>query len=305
MIATALLQSIAERLRKHGIPDSAKEAELILTVVSGISRSQLYASACTIPSETIPIIKKYAARRVKGEPLHYIIGHLEFLGLRIFVGPGVLIPRPETEMLVEEAIRRLSAQAAGSSEAGKIGSGGCDRDQKPESSTRFSMLDLCTGSGCIALSLARSFPDADVCGVDISADALAYALKSAAANSIENVMFVEGDLFVPFEGRKFRCITANPPYIKTSDIEHLQRDIREHEPLTALDGGVDGFDFYRRILAEVPAFLEPGGLLIMELGHDQAEAVARIANEQGFDTVQFHKDYAGIRRIFSVRMSVH
>lgn len=306
MIATALLQSIAQRLRGHGIPDSAKEAELMLTVVSGLSRPQLYASVCAIPPETISTIQTYAARRIKGEPLHYILGHLEFMGLKISVGPGVLIPRPETELLVEEAIRRLrnlNSPTGGASEAEF-------RTQESEasslqSSIRFSILDLCSGSGCIALSLALAFPAAHVWGVDISPDALVYARKNAAANSIGNVTFVEGNLFAPLAGRKFRCITANPPYIKTADIAHLQVEIREHEPFNALNGGTDGFDFYRRILAEAPAFLERGGLLIMELGQDQAEAAARIAHEQGFDTVQFREDYAGIRRFFAGQVSAH
>jgi release factor glutamine methyltransferase len=163
------------------------------------------------------------------------------------------------------------------------------------------MLDLCTGSGCIALSLAKAFPAARVFGVDISPSALNYARKNAADNALENVTFVEGDLFAPFEGRVFACITANPPYIKASDVGNLQIEIRAHEPLSALVGGDDGLDFYRRILAEAPQHLEPGGLLIMELGYDQAGAVGELARANGFSDILCIPDYAGIGRVLVSR----
>ncbi|HSW62612.1 MAG TPA: peptide chain release factor N(5)-glutamine methyltransferase [Dissulfurispiraceae bacterium] len=295
MIVGALVQEIAQRLREHGVPDSAKEAELIVSSFLRLSRTQLYASAAEVSAESIEAIQQHAARRAAGEPIHYIIGHLEFMGLRIAVGPGVLIPRPETELLVEEAIKRLRGGQSGV------------RSQGPEDlqaegnntpSSPMTVLDLCTGSGCIALSLARAFPDATVFGVDISPAALQYAQQNGTHNSIDNATFVAGDLFAPFTAQKFTCITANPPYIKTSDIQNLQNEIREHEPVNALDGGQDGLDFYRRILAEAQDHLVPGGTLIMELGYDQADAVTDLARGAGFSDIRCIADYAGIRRIF-------
>ena len=280
MIARALLQDIAQRLRTRGIPDSAKEAELIVTSVLGISRPQLYLANDEITAEAAATIEAYAIRRSTGEPLHYIIGYLEFMGLHISVGPGVLIPRPETELLVEETVRRIQQ-----------GTGG--RIQE-----RLAILDLCTGSGCIALSLAKAFPAATVFGVDISPSALNYARKNAADNAVGNITFVEGDLFAPFDGQAFACITANPPYIRSSDVGNLQIEIRAYEPLSALVGGEDGLDFYRRILAEAPQHLQPDGLLIMELGYDQADAVGELAHACGFSDVLCIPDYAGIGRVF-------
>lgn len=280
MTARALLQDIAQRLRTRGIPDSAKEAELLVTSVLRISRPELYAFTGAVSPEASAAIESYAVRRCAGEPIHYIIGYMEFMELHISVGPGVLIPRPETELLVEETIRRIQGGAGG-------------RIQE-----RLAILDLCTGSGCIALSLAKAFPEATVFGVDISPSALNYARKNAADNAVENITFVEGDLFAPFDGQAFSCITANPPYIRASDVGNLQIEIRAYEPLSALVGGDDGLDFYRRILAEAPQHLPPDGLLIMELGYDQADAVGELAHANGFSDILCIPDYAGIGRVF-------
>lgn len=315
MIATALVQDIAQRLRNAGIPDAAREAEEMVRELLGLTKVVFFTAPPELTAEQIAAIEQYAARRVAGEPLHYIIGSLEFMGLRIAVGPGVLIPRPETELLVEATIRSITSgkwnvrgqkPEERSSEGRKGGSAEAERPESesgirnPENnSSRFSILDLCTGSGCIALALAQAFPDATVWGVDISPQALAYARKNAGDNAIANVMFVEGDLFSPFAGKKFACITANPPYIKASDINHLQVEIRAHEPLNALDGGLDGLDCYRRILAGALHYLEPGGLLVMELGHDQADEVSLLAESHGFGDIRCIPDYAGIRRIFT------
>lgn len=321
MIASAFVQDIAQRLRIVGIADAAQEAEELVRALLGLSKSAYLASPPELTDHQIAQLKQQTARRIAGEPLHYIIGSLTFMNLRVTVGPGVLIPRPETELLVEEAIRRIKSGEweESSSEARKFGSSETERPESesgirnPENNSshithyalpfsdhrsRFSILDLCTGSGCIALSLAQAFPKADVCGVDVSPQALAYARKNAEDNAIRNVRFVEGDLFGPVTGQKFACITANPPYIRTTDIEHLQIEIRAHEPLAALDGGPDGLDCYRRILVDAPRYLESRGMLVMELGHDQADEITALAASHGFDDIRCIPDYAGVPRIF-------
>lgn len=328
MIASAFVQDIAQRLRVVGIADAAQEAEELVRALLCLSKSAYLASPPELTPEQILQIEQQTARRIAGEPLHYIIGSLTFMNLRVTVGPGVLIPRPETELLVEEAIKgiksgkwevRSQKSEERSSEARKFGSSETERPElesgirNPENnsslfthyalpfsnhSSRFSILDLCTGSGCIALSLAHAFPEADVCGVDVSPQALAYARRNAEYNAIRNVRFVEGDLFGPVMGQKFACITANPPYIRTMDIEHLQIEIRAHEPLAALDGGPDGLACYRRILAEAAVHLDSGGMLIMELGHDQADEITTLAAAHGFDDIRCIPDYAGVPRIF-------
>lgn len=300
MIIGALVQDIAQRLRDHGVADSAKEAELIVSSLLRLSRAQLCTSPAEVSAKSIKTIQQYAERRAAGEPIHYIIGHLEFMGLRIAVGPGVLIPRPETELLVEETIKQLRSQKAEERQAQgrNVASSHVTHNSSP-----MTILDLCTGSGCVALSLAQAFPSAAVVGSDISPAALQYAKKNAAGNAIDTVMFIEGDLFAPFAGQKFTCIIANPPYIKTSDIQGLQSEIKLHEPLSALDGGQDGLDFYRRIVTEAPDFLKPGGVLIMELGHDQADDVMGMARTNAFVDIRCILDYAGVRRFFVGHLS--
>lgn len=328
MIASAFVQDIAQRLRIAGIADAAQEAEELVRALLGLSKSAYLASPPELTDHQVAQLEQQTARRIAGEPLHYIIGSLTFMNLRVTVGPGVLIPRPETELLVEEAIRRITSgkwevgsgkSGESSSEARKFGSSETERPESesgirnPENNSsrithyalpfsdhrsRFSILDLCTGSGCIALSLAQAFPEADVCGVDVSPQALAFARKNAEDNAIRNVRFVEGDLFGPVTGQKFACITANPPYIRTTDIEHLQIEIRAYEPLAALDGGADGLDCYRRILADAPRYLESRGMLVMELGYDQSGEITTMAEAHGFRDIRCIPDYAGVPRIF-------
>lgn len=290
------LKEVSAFLGSKGIEDAAKEAEILITETLHIDKSKLYISSFEISGEISRHVDSLAERRVQGEPLQYIIGHVDFYGLKINVGKGVLIPRPETELLVEEAIKLITLSLQHS----------------------ITILDLCTGSGCIALALAKHFPDADVYGVDKSDTAIQYATLNAAENNVRNVHFIKGDLFsiswdspesttptgvrnsgtVPmFAVHCFDCIVSNPPYIKTADIQGLQREIKDYEPVEALDGGKDGLDFYRRILKNASKFLKENGIIILEIGHDQADDVEKIAMNAGFENVTFIKDYAGIKRI--------
>ncbi len=287
MTAIDKLKEVSAFLESKGIEDAAKEAEILITETLHIDKSKLYTGSLEISEDTSKQIDALASRRASGEPIQYIIGHVDFYGLKINVGKGVLIPRPETELLVEEAIKLV-------------------RSQKPEArSQRIRILDLCTGSGCIAIALARHLPDADVYGVDKSDTAIHYATRNATENDVRNVHFIKGDLFEPitahcslFTVHCFDCIVSNPPYIKTGDIQNLQREIKDYEPVDALNGGEDGLDFYRRIFENAHKFLKENGIIIFEIGHDQADDVEKIAMNAGFKNVTFIKDYAGIKRIF-------
>lgn len=285
MTALDKLKQISTFLASLAIEDAVREAEILIIEILHIDRSRLYSDTIEIPDDIAKQIDSLIVRRVQGEPIQYIIGHVEFLGLVINVGKGVLIPRPETELLVEEAIKELKRRFT-------------------VHGSRFTVLDLCTGSGCIAIALAKHFPDAHVYGVDKSDTAIQYATRNAIENNVKNVHFIKGDLFEPVKNKKFDCIVSNPPYIKTGDIQTLQREIKEYEPVEALDGGEDGLKFYRRILSNADRFLKKNGIIILEIGHDQADSVLSIARGVGFKTINFIRDYADIKRICVVSQNI-
>lgn len=255
--------------------DSAKEAEALIAGILRIDKSALYSGVLGPYGEQLNAVNIAVERRLRGEPLQYIIGYTDFLGLKIKVGDGVLIPRPETELLAEKVIEHIKKRFA-----------------------PVFVLDLCTGSGCIALAVAKHCDDVAVCGVEQSEIALEYAAQNANLNNITNVRFLKGDLFEPVAEKKFDVIVSNPPYIRTKDIAGLQREIRDYEPIGALDGGEDGLIFYRRIFSGAKEHLKQGGLLALEIGHDQSEDVRKLALDNGFTDMAFYKDYSGIERIF-------
>jgi release factor glutamine methyltransferase len=278
---------VKEALGKAGIEDAYREAELVVTHALGIDRAVLYSEKNNpVPADIGLKIDEIVRRRVTREPLQYILGSVDFLGLKIKVGHGVLIPRPETELLAEEAIRAISHKDA-----------------------KVNILDLCTGSGCLALAIARVFPKAMAYGTDSEAAAINYAEENAKTNNIENVLFLEGSLFEPVEKRIavagerlfFDLIVSNPPYIRRDDLEKLQPEIRDWEPLPALDGGQDGLDFYRAIIPMSRKYLTADGVLLFEFGIHQAEGVIQMAKDAGFRDISVRKDYAGIERIFIAR----
>ncbi|BCB97248.1 release factor glutamine methyltransferase [Dissulfurispira thermophila] len=278
MNAINKLKEISAFLGSKGIEDAVKDAEILITETLHISKSKLYSGDLEISEATSKQIDALTSRLAGGEPLQYIIGHVNFYGLKINVGRGVLIPRPETELLVEEAIKQL--------------------EEFMTFTPKFTVLDLCTGSGCIAITLAKHFPDADVYGIDKSNTAIEYAVRNAVENNIKNVHFIKGDLFKPVDNMVFDCIVSNPPYIKTDDIQSLQKEIKDYEPIDALDGGADGLDFYRMILKNAPKFLKENGIIILEIGYNQADDVKNIAMNANFRNVIFIKDYSGVKRIF-------
>jgi release factor glutamine methyltransferase len=297
-----LLKNASAELEKAGIEDPLPDAEMLVFHAVGTDRLDAYVNNPEVKGTDAAKARRLIRRRAKGEPVQYIIGRIEFLGLTIHVGKGVLIPRPETELLVEEVIKTFRSEALVGVRSKTKSSPAVSHALPLTPYPPLSLLDLCTGSGCIALSLAREFPDAEVYGTDLSKEALGYAKKNAKANNIRNVRFFQGSLFAPVKGRKFHIITANPPYIRRDELDTLQREIRDWEPATALNGGGDGMDFYRLILSSAGEYLEPGGFIFLELGYDQAEAVQKQARAEGLNEAAVINDYAGMGRILKARM---
>ena len=292
MNALDKLKEAGKLLGKSGIEDSGREAELIISYCLGIDRLTLYRDNPWITKDIISKIDGFLQRRIKREPLQYILGHTEFHGLKIRIGSGVLIPRPETELLAEEAKKIIS-------------------NFKFQISN-FKFLDLCTGSGCLALALAREFPEAKVYGTDTSEIAIGYAKENAKLNGINNVAFLKGNLFEPiaelvtrYASRiTFDLIVSNPPYIRRNDIKSLQPEIKDWEPLEAINGGEDGLDYYRAIIPEAKSYLKEDSCLILEIGAGQAGAVRKIAEDAGFINISLIKDYAGIDRILITKLQI-
>jgi release factor glutamine methyltransferase len=285
-----IIKSSSDYLEKSGIADPLVDAEILVLHAAAIDRLRAYMDNPETDRSLRSKISRFVKRRAGGEPLQYIVGHVDFLGLEIGVGKGVLIPRPETELLVEEAIKTVKRNALS-----VISSG-----EKPStfSLQPSAFLDLCTGSGCVALALAREFPVSKIYATDVSAKAIKYSRDNADRNGILNVTFLKGSLFSPVEKQlPFDLITANPPYIRTSDISGLQREVRDWEPLRALDGGEDGLDFYRKILSKTSGYLKEGGWIFFELGFGQSKAVAEIAAHSGLKNIELVKDFAGIDRV--------
>lgn len=291
MTALDKIKEITEFLKGFGIDDAHKESEIIVTHCLGIDKAELYRDNPVLSGKNVRDIDAVLKRRAKREPLQYIIGHVEFCGLKIKVGQGVLIPRPETELLAEEVIKAVESYKF------KV------------ISEKLKVLDLCTGSGCLALAIAKHFPDAEIFGTDISRDAIRYANENAELNAITNVTFLKGSLFEPlkqiiFSGAqsfKFDVIVSNPPYIRSGDMPNLQPEINKWEPRNALDGGEDGLSYYRTILSEARAYLMLSGVIFLEIGEGQAAEVSEIAVQNCFRNIAVIKDYSGIERIIAAR----
>ena len=235
-------------------------------------------------------------RRSKGEPVQYIMGCQEFMGLEFIVNENVLIPRQDTETLVEDALEIINTGSLR----------GDDMDVKRK---EWDILDLCTGSGAIGVSLARIANKVNVTCSDISEGAIKVAKENAQKHGLAKSMkFEQGDLFKPFNKhfrkQKFDMIISNPPYIKSSVIPTLQREVCEHEPLSALDGGESGLDFYERIVSGVGSHLKKDGVLLMEIGNDQGEAVSGLLSRNGeFTSIRVLRDLAQRDRIVFAKKS--
>ena len=293
------LREVAAILGEYGIEDSHKEAEIIFTRCIEMGKVALYRDNPALSPSQREELRSILERRGKREPLQYILGHVDFCGLKIHVGPGVLIPRPETELMAEEVIKTVNPPLPPFTKGGQ---GGLDNSTLNTQHSTLRILDLCTGSGCLAVALAKEFPAAEVFGTDISEKALEYAMMNVSINGIQNVTFLRGDLYEPVKGGTFDIIVSNPPYIRKEEIRTLQPEIRDWEPLEALDGGEDGLQFYREILSCAPEYLVQGGSLIMELGQGEADDVIKIAENSGLGCAALVKDYSGIDRILHLSL---
>lgn len=254
--------------------EARSEVQLLLQGVLNVNRAYLLAHPERVLTE--PELSHYLAllqRRLQGEPLAYILGEREFYGLNFKVTPATLIPRPDTELLVELALVHLPPE------------GGC-------------VLDLGTGSGAIALSIAHARPDLEVTAVDASEAALSVAEENASRLGVRNASFIHGDWFSALAGRRFDLIVSNPPYIAEND-PHLVRGDLRFEPSSALAAGADGLDDIRHIIGEAGAHLSAGGWLLLEHGYDQAVHVRELLRNLGFENVRSYKDLAGIERVSS------
>jgi release factor glutamine methyltransferase len=269
----AALASGATRLAEAGVVDAGQEAAWLLAHVLGTSAGGLrLRSAEVLPAERMAAYTQFVERRAAREPVQYILGTEEFMGLVFRVTPAVLIPRLDTEVLVQAALARLGA---GPVRAADIG----------------------TGSGAIAVALAALRPAAAVVAVDVSAEALAVAQENAARNGVaDRVEFRQGDLLAPLGSEPFDAILSNPPYIDEAEWAELMPEVHAWEPKGALTPGPDGLVFYRRLAAEAPSRLRPGGFLAVEVGYSQAGAVAGLFARAGLATAVY-TDTAGIDRV--------
>jgi len=263
-------------LAEKGVENPRLEAEWLLCEALSLDRVGLYLNFDKpLQDAELAAFRALVLRRGKREPLQYILGSQEFMGLEFDVTPAVLIPRHDTEVLVEQAVQRGKAAT--------------------------SILDIGTGSGCIAVSLAKALPKAQVFAVDCSEHALDVA-KANAQRHGANVHFFHGSLFDPVEGRHFDLILSNPPYIPQGELAGLQQEV-QFEPQGALDGGDDGLDFYRSIVNAAPKYLNEKGWLLFEVGAGQAPQVLELLTQAGFTEETFTaRDPAGIERVVGGRL---
>jgi release factor glutamine methyltransferase len=238
-------------------------------------------------------------RRLAGEPIQYITGETEFYGLPFRVTPDVLIPRPETEHLVEKAIK--IATALDSSVAGLDFSRAESRTKQDWASAPAGfprIVDIGTGSGAIAVALARHLPTAQITALDVSRPALEIASENARCNGVsDHIRFLQGDLLAPVAGETFDFVVSNPPYVPTTDRDSLAVEVRDHEPALALFAGNDGLDIYRRLIPTAYPLLAQGGFLVLEIGQGQSKAVSDLLEGAGFGQIEFVPDLQGIPRV--------
>lgn len=273
MTARDLIADAAAKLAKAGIESPRLDARLLLAHAAGFSSNAVPATNLPLDEAVRGRFEALLARRLAHEPIAYIIGSKEFWSLSFDVGPGALIPRPETEILIEEMIREY-----------------------PDREARLDILDLGTGSGCLLVTALREYPRAKGTGIDRDESALQWARRNVAKHGIEaRCRLVAGDWSATELG-SYDAILANPPYIRSQDIAALARDVERYEPVGALDGGADGLDAYRRIAGRIGKLLRAPGTVFVEIGEGQGAQVASIFDLAGIEIVRIGPDLAGIPR---------
>ncbi|HKA22136.1 MAG TPA: peptide chain release factor N(5)-glutamine methyltransferase [Blastocatellia bacterium] len=286
-----IAQAIAEGVRKlhaSGIEQERRTAGLLLCHVIGIDRTHLLTkSEEHIDDLKYKVYLRLLERRAAGEPVQYLTGHQEFYGLDFFVTPDVLIPRPETELLIEQVLKIVDAEGLNNP----------------------LIVDVGTGSGCIAVTLAANLFNARLIATDASQPALIIALNNAAKHQVtDRIEFLEGDLLEPLNNRKLTAsidlIASNPPYVDEDLKSSIQREVRDWEPHEALFGGVDGIEFYRRLVSDCPEYLKTGGHLVVEIGYGQLEAIeSMVAGSPSLKLVEVTNDLQGIPRTLTMLKS--
>ena len=279
----AAWRGVRDLFRRAGIDTAELDARLFAEAAFGMDRLELVnREREPVPADGLKLLESYAARRLKGEPVVRILGEKEFWGLSFKLNAATLVPRPETELLVERGLEIIG----------------------PLDHARI--LDLGTGTGCIPISLLTEYSDVTAVAVDLSAAALEMARFNANRHGVgERFETLKGSWFDPLEpGARFDLITANPPYIETAVIATLMPEVREHDPRLALDGGPDGLAAYRAIAAEAGLFLKPEGVLLLEIGSGQAAAVCDILVGAGFGDVEVARDLGGHDRVILARLAV-
>ncbi len=275
------------RLKECNIDNAAYDSFAMLSDITGIDRTYFLIHGDEhVSDENMKLFNEYISRRCSHEPLQYILGKAWFYGREYIVNRNVLIPRADTEVLIEQTLNQIL---------------------KPGSGSGLHILDMCTGSGCIAITLALELKDSKVVAADLSNEALSVAGKNCSRLEAGNVSLVQSDLFeklADYKNHQFDIIVSNPPYIETDVINTLDAEVRTFEPVMALDGMSDGLYFYRRITGQAPHFLKNGGCLIYEIGYNQGEAVRDIMEAAGFENIEVIKDYAGLDRVVKGRIIV-
>lgn len=263
-----------ETLRKAGIMEADLDAWYLLEDITGVSRTMYYGNPkAEVPEEVATEYVAFLEKRSRHIPLQHITGRQYFMGMEFLVNDQVLIPRQDTEVLVEETLKKIKGPVK--------------------------LLDVCTGSGCILLSIMKLQKEVQGTGVDISEEALEVAVQNAEKLKVD-AHFHKSDLFEQVTGT-YDLIVSNPPYIRTDVIKELDEEVRLHDPFIALDGKEDGLYFYRKIIEQAPEYLKDGGWLLFEIGHDQAEAVSGLLKQAGYEKIDVKKDLAGLDRVVSAR----
>jgi release factor glutamine methyltransferase len=260
-----------EALRSADIVDAKNDSWLLLAMAAKIDHTFYYVHIDEeMPPETLHEFEALIKKRAERVPLQYITGEQEFMGLPFSVNSNVLVPRQDTETLVEEAL--------------KVTEPG------------MSVIDMCTGSGCVLIAVLKNVPGVTGAGYDISKQAIIVAKENAKKNEVTAV-FERSNLFEDVPSEKVDVIMSNPPYIPSGEIASLMPEVSEFEPTLALDGGEDGLDCYRRLISQCGAYLKPGGHLLLEIGYDQGKAVSSMLSEAGYESVSVVKDLAGNDRV--------
>lgn len=272
--ARDLIEKAVIILKANSLPNGELDAKVLLSLVTNLTKEEIFLKDPTIEERYIKKFLSYINRRAQAEPLAYILGEKEFFGLNFMVNQNVLIPRPDTEIMIEEALRQYAPN------------------------DKISILDLGTGSGCIVITLLHLLPKATAVAIDISQEALLVANQNAVSHKVqERISFIQRDMKNYFSSSKFDLIVSNPPYITSNDYNQLEATVRKFEPAIALIGGDTGLTYYNYIADLAQQNLKDNGNIILELGYNQLESVTDIFIIKGFICKKVAKDLAFIERV--------